>query len=513
MFVPGPSTPHRYVLVVAAPTPVTVVVTLTESGAPARRVAEVVDGSNPEIDLGALRPGTVVGVALRYPAPPLGARFAVVLERDGAAISTREHHVATDDHRTALLLFEVPPEGAPGDRVARDPMLREFGAPAYPSYTPLAPAPVAPAGSAPPALPPPPPVRRAPASDAAAPPPAAPEAVGAVPADAARHSSPQRGAEYTVWYGTNRRPVDPARPAAGYGADRDARTWYGACRVFVPRSHKIGSTGSPWWRRLLAADDDRMRLTGVAREAADAHWRSLRDHVAALPADQRDAVVFVHGYNVSFEEAALRAAQIGYDLQLPTMGLFSWPSRGTLQGYAADAASVEASEWAIAAYLGDFAAQSGAARVHVIAHSMGNRGVLRALARLAGAGARLGQVILAAPDVDADVFRGLAGACRGAYVRATLYASARDRAVAASHALYDAPRVGYAPPVTVAPGVDTVVVSAVDLSVLGHGYVAEARDVLHDMYDLLRRDAAPGARMGLRPARTPAGEPYWEVGA
>ena len=94
-------------------------------------------------------------------------------------------------------------------------------------------------------------------------------------------------------------------------------------------------------------------------------------------------MVYLHGYNTTFHEAAIRAAQIGFDLKIPgEMAFFSWPSRGTLDGYTADEASIEASEGAITDFLVRLAAESGADVVHVIAHSMGNRGLLRALQRI-----------------------------------------------------------------------------------------------------------------------------------
>jgi esterase/lipase superfamily enzyme len=224
-------------------------------------------------------------------------------------------------------------------------------------------------------------------------------------------------------------------------------------------------------------------------------------------------VVFLHGYNVTFIDAARRAAQIGYDLQIGgAMAFFSWPSQGAMtpQAYAADAASIEASEGAIADFLAAFAAQSGPDHVHVIAHSMGNRGLLRAMQRMVtdaqrSSGRLLGQLILAAPDVDSTVFCDLARTYRHVAARTTLYVSDRDRALGASTWLHGFPRAGYTPPVTVIPDIDTVHVANVDLTRLGHGYVAEARDVLHDMHALLRFDAPPHSRMGLRPMRRPIG--------
>ncbi|MFK0731826.1 MAG: alpha/beta hydrolase, partial [Gloeotrichia echinulata HAB0833] len=89
------------------------------------------------------------------------------------------------------------------------------------------------------------------------------------------------------------------------------------------------------------------------------------------------------GFNVSFEDAALRAAQIGVDLQVPgIMAFYSWPSRGKLVSYPADEATIEASERYIAEFLLNLVQKSGAEKIHIIAHSMGNRGLLRAMQRI-----------------------------------------------------------------------------------------------------------------------------------
>jgi len=294
---------------------------------------------------------------------------------------------------------------------------------------------------------------------------------------------------------------------------------YGSCTVFIPKSHKIGSTGSPWWKRLLNRTDDRLRLLDVRETSNRTHWDEIRRRVDSVPADENDALIFVHGYNVTFHDAAVRAAQIGFDLSIqgPT-AFFSWPSQGTLDGYLADSAAVEASEDAIATYLSDFAHQSGAPKVHVIVHSMGNRAVLRAVNRIAEtaqmrSGVEFGQFILAAADVDADTFRRLASAYTSVARRTTLYVSERDRAVESSQWIHRFARAGLIPPVTIVPGVDTINVMNADLTLLGHGYVASARDVLQDMHALIRHDAAPEHRFGLEAALTVDGDRYWLIGA
>jgi esterase/lipase superfamily enzyme/uncharacterized protein YegL len=326
-------------------------------------------------------------------------------------------------------------------------------------------------------------------------------------------------AEYTVWYGTNRLPKKSGDESKGYSARRDTTVHYGSCRVFIPKSHKIGSTGSPWWKRVLTGKDDRLQLQSIQALDTTAYWRAISEHLASVNRDENFAVVFVHGYNVSFEEAALRAAQIGFDLSIRSaMAFFSWPSQGTLKGYLADAAAIEASETAITDYLIDFGNLSGAQTVHIIAHSMGNRAVVRALHQIAERArrrskAKFGQIILAAADVDTDVFRQHSAAVARMGQRTTLYVSTRDHAIGASRWLHDFPRVGLMPPVVVESGIDTINVTNIDLTQLGHGYIADARDVLRDIYELIARGTPPRRRFGLRDARTGDGRHYWIIGA
>ena len=325
-------------------------------------------------------------------------------------------------------------------------------------------------------------------------------------------------AEYPVWYGTNRRP-NGAHLNAGFSAERDSVVHQGLCRVFVPKSHKIGSLGSSWWKRLLKMTDDRLRLLSIEEQQQEAFWAGIAAHLRSLSVEDQTAVIFVHGYNVTFEAAALRAAQIGFDLSIKgVMAFFSWPSRGLLEGYPADAATIEASEGQIADFMTDFVLRSGAKSVHVIAHSMGNRGVLRAVNRIAGQAqqrtqVRFGQIILAAADVDADVFRTLSAAYAQVSSRTTLYVSSRDLAVEASRWLHDFPRAGLLPPVLVTDHMDTVSVTNADLTMLGHGYVADARGVLQDIHNLFVHGAPPAKRFGLREARNDRGQPFWLIGS
>lgn len=319
-----------------------------------------------------------------------------------------------------------------------------------------------------------------------------------------------------VWFGTNRRPVALASGKVGFGQERDEKVYHGVCEVSIPAAHRVGSVGSSWWVRL-ARGDDRLRLAATALLDEEVWWEQIRTRIAS---DLRahDAIVFLHGYRVRFDDAAIRAAQIGADLAIPgVMAFFSWPSRGRLLGYPADEATIEASEVQITRFLINFAERSGASRVHIIAHSMGNRALLRAVDRIAAnASARtskpFGQIILAAPDVDSQTFRQFADSYAAVAERTTLYVSSADLAVRGSRLLHEAPRIGFAPPLAIVPGLDTIDVSHIDLTLLGHGYVAESRPVLTDIHHLITRGDAPAARPMLRPLEHAKGV-YWQFAA
>ena len=94
-----------------------------------------------------------------------------------------------------------------------------------------------------------------------------------------------------------------------------------------------------------------------------------------------------------------------------------------------------------------------------------------------------------------------------------MYVSSKDLAVASSALLHDFTRAGFTPPVTVVDDIDTIQVSNVDLTILGHGYVAKVRPVLTDIHALLTSNMSPNNRFGLEPKKTEADEDYWIIRA
>jgi esterase/lipase superfamily enzyme len=349
-----------------------------------------------------------------------------------------------------------------------------------------------------------------------APPQASSETSPEAPPDPSPESPPPPAEDgdvlYRVWYATNRRPADKGTKLS-YGARIDERVHLGSCDVVIPSTHRMGELGSPWIRRFLTRTDDRLRLQAITPLEAEDFWSGVRDAATSYRADERHALVFIHGYRVSFKDAALRAAQLGYDLGIKgPVAFFSWPSRARVFGYPADGSAVEASEGDITDFLIQFAQDCGADRVHVIAHSMGNRPLLRALQRILAAAesvpaVRFGHLILAAPDVTRGLFLDVADQYRRLARRTTLYVSDEDNALRVSFRM-QGDRVGLAPPVTCAEGIDTIHVGKVDRTMLGHSTFAEARPVLNDIHALLNYDAPPGQRAGLD-ERMQGNHRYW----
>jgi esterase/lipase superfamily enzyme len=327
---------------------------------------------------------------------------------------------------------------------------------------------------------------------------------------------------YRVWYGTNRAPADSADLTQGFSneRDKDGTVHYGTCTVSIPKTHSFGSTGTPWWKRWtkLKFEDDHLKI--VARKGSsdpDHFFSEVRQEIEALAAPNRQIMVYLHGFCNSFNQAAIRAAQMGFDLKVAGItAFFSWPSCASLGRYFADADRIAASESAITAFLVRLSRDTAAEAVHIIAHSMGNRGLARSIQRITAdvsmSGVRFGQIILAAPDIEVSLFRDLAAVYPKISRRTTMYVSARDRALGMSKWLQDSDRAGFTPPVTVVPDIDTIEVTNIDLTMLGHGYYAEAESVLHDMFDVLSFDAPPDKRQRIHPAGGGPQPAYWVIG-
>lgn len=315
-----------------------------------------------------------------------------------------------------------------------------------------------------------------------------------------------------VFYGTNRARGDSASFETFYGTRRGI-LGFGFSDVSIPDDHVIGEIERPsLWRLEFSEDPEEHVVIRALNPVTQAEFQSAIARAVDRSAD-KSALVFIHGYNVTFAEALRRTAQIAYDIGFTGAPvLFSWPSRGSTTSYTRDEADIEWTEPMLTAFLRDLAASSGSRVIHLVAHSMGSRAMVRALSALQSdpaTAAVFRNLILAAPDIDADVFRTqILPRLRGGQTRVTLYASSADQALQASKTVHGYPRAGDAgSALIVEDGLDTIDASTVDAGFLGHSYFSGHRSVISDIRELVVADLAPRLRGGIRAARD--GRPYW----
>jgi len=303
-----------------------------------------------------------------------------------------------------------------------------------------------------------------------------------------------------------------------YTTDRSpgGRIEVGRCEVTIPRTHVVGEVETPSIFRLeIDSDISRHLVLQKTERLGNPKFFDLLRH-RVEKSERHELFVFVHGFNVSFEDAALRTAQIHHDLKFDGAPIFfSWPANDKfIFTYPADETNVAWSVPHLKQFLLEIVKESRAQSINLIAHSMGNRALAAALREIQlemHDQARLfNQVILAAPDIDADDFRNnIAPAMQHTARGLTLYASSHDEALLASQFIHRRPRAGDAGDgLTVVAGVDTIDVTAIDKSYFGHSYYGSSHPVLHDLKALLSGAAPPRDRIWLSPAERD-GLTYW----
>jgi esterase/lipase superfamily enzyme len=298
----------------------------------------------------------------------------------------------------------------------------------------------------------------------------------------------------TVWYGTNRARSGSADPARLYGGDPGPLE-VGRLTVTIPPGHLAGVIERPaaWSLSGRLDPEEHVVLAEILPLAREAFVEGC--------CGPGDRLLFIHGYNVSFEAGALRAAQLAFDLEFRGSALYySWPSKGSLLGYLTDANMVIPSRPAVAEFLE--LATRGEGKLHLIAHSMGNRFALEGLEAFLRdhPDRRLGQLILTAADIDAGELEARFPVLHARSDGITLYASANDRALAVSRRVNGRPRAGDLAGVPQGlEGLEIVDASVLDADALGHSYFGQAPQALADMLGLIRLGQSAPERCGLAP--------------
>lgn len=218
--------------------------------------------------------------------------------------------------------------------------------------------------------------------------------------------------------------------------------------------------------------------------------------------NQKDILIFIHGFNVSFASAIRRTAQLSYDLKFKGVSLtYSWTSQGRTSNYMKDEESVQYTTPYLVTFLKDVIKNRGRANIHILAHSMGTRALTYALKELSFEyhKPQFKNIILAAPDIDADVFASnLYPYILKTTQKITIYTNSEDTALQASHTLHGGKRLGEGGKnISVFRDMVTIDATGVDTSMLAHSYFAEKELLVNDLREVVQKSLPPQKRPNL----------------
>ena len=198
----------------------------------------------------------------------------------------------------------------------------------------------------------------------------------------------------TLLVATTRKPLNGARAKPWFGPDRAAKMSFARAKLIAPEDGRfsLASVGLDDWR--LAAIETVPNIGDLLAPAAGI----------------RDVLLYVHGFNQTFEMAALDAARLsdGIRFRGETM-VFSWPSKAKLFDYGYDRESAMWSRDALEQVLSGLITSPAIGRLHIVAPSIGTMLTMEAIRQIYDrhgdiVAERIGTVVFASPDIDMDVF-------------------------------------------------------------------------------------------------------------
>ncbi len=205
-----------------------------------------------------------------------------------------------------------------------------------------------------------------------------------------------------------------------------ARPWFGTARAKQPSVAEV-RLRSPYDQRSFSLLPGDWSIASVELLPHGLNWSG--------EGPRRDVLIYVHGFNQSFEQATLDAARLadGVKFRGETI-LFTWPSREKLLDYIHDRDSAMWSRDALESMLAELIAHPAVNNIHLVAHSMGTMLSVESLRQIHArigeqAALKIGAIVLAAPDIDIDVFASSVRRIGSLSGRITVLTAANDRAL------------------------------------------------------------------------------------
>ena len=228
------------------------------------------------------------------------------------------------------------------------------------------------------------------------------------------------------------------------------------------------------------------------------------------------AIVYVHGFNESFESSVIRAGQISYDLGFTgSTFVFSWPARHSVTTYLGDLERARNSQRNFELFLNQILSTTETSQIYIIAHNMGARIVSSTLKHLYSVQPkyrdRIREVILLAPDIEANRFAEEFAMFIGTEdAPITLYSSENDPALEISKMFANDTLAGDSKErLLIVDNVETINAGATSLSLNGHSSRSDANSILGDVWDLVRNNLRAISRNKLTTRYSDEGS-FWE---
>ena len=246
--------------------------------------------------------------------------------------------------------------------------------------------------------------------------------------------------------------------------------------------------------------DEIVMLDAVTELSIEDFWERV-DHRA----NGQAPVLYVHGFNISFERGCRRALILKESLGLEgRFVLFSWPSAGGIMEYTQDEADLYWSVAPMRGVLADMIERFGRGQVNIVAHSLGTRGIMLALVLMAQAQQPdlplFNQVVLIAPDIDVGIFEQYLPMIRPLARTITVYVSGKDSPLALSRQVHGHPRLGEAGKhLEGLKGVEIIDLSDIPVRApSGHVYHLYQSIVTEDLDQLINQNKPAAQRRNLR---------------
>jgi esterase/lipase superfamily enzyme len=297
---------------------------------------------------------------------------------------------------------------------------------------------------------------------------------------------PKGNAVVDMLVATSRRPSD--NPATLFSGERSTNPSVTDVAVSIPSSRERVA-GTVQWPKKLPPDPEtdfavvRVQPVETVQQAHD--W--VRRHSKG-----GHAMVFIHGFNNTYEDSVLRFAQIVHDSGADvTPILFTWPSRAKVLDYNYDKESTNYSRTSLERVLKALVDDKNVKDITILAHSMGTWLAMESIRQMAirdgSLPKKIENVILASPDIDVDVFARQWSELGDKRPNFTIFVSQDDRALALSRYISgDIQRLGQINPAEepYKTKLEAAGITVVDLTKvkstdrLNHGKFAESPEIV-----------------------------------